>query len=164
MHYSSVSGNTVTEYSSRSILNFIFKKSLLHFKFLYRESHIGRIQSTDNVWLQSSFQRPSENIVKLRFPWILIPFQFFQFHYAHKPYSLIRLLAFLLSYSRKELMIALGQSKSHRVAQLLTLLSQPLTYKSCSDSCPCVGRGLNEGMHSAHSPADINSSQSSHSI
>lgn len=88
----------------------------------------------------------------------------FCFPSTYKPHSLIRLLASLVSSNKKEWLIALGRTKSHRVAQLLTLLSQPLTYKSCSDSCPCGGRGPTDGRHSAHSPADINSSQSSHSI
>lgn len=88
----------------------------------------------------------------------------FFFFCAYKCRSLIRLLVCLISYNKKDWMIALGRSKSHRVAQLLTLLSQPLTFKSCSDFCPRGGREPTEGMRSAHSPADIYSSQSSHSI
>lgn len=114
---------------------------------------------TTNIWLQSNV---SETLLKRLF--IQKINCALVFCSTYNPYSPVRLLASLLSSNRKEWLIALGLTKSHRVAQLLTLLSQPLTYKSCSDSCPCGGRGPTEGTHSAHSPADINSSQSSHSI
>ena len=121
------------------------------------EHHMGLL-----IWEQQKgcdFQK-SETSVPLKNKFLFS----FCFPSTYKPHSLIRLLASLVSSNKKEWLIALGRTKSHRVAQLLTLLSQPLAYKSCSDSCPCGGRGPTDGRHSAHSPADINSSQSSHSI
>lgn len=154
------------------LLYLIFRKPWLHFVLLIKTllqkktSHgtiwcetEKKMALTTNIWLQSNV---SETLLKRLF--IQKINCALVFCSTYNPYSPVRLLASLLSSNRKEWLIALGLTKSHRVAQLLTLLSQPLTYKSCSDSCPCGGRGPTEGTHSAHSPADINSSQSSHSI
>lgn len=150
---------------SNLLLCFIFWRKWLHLALLTlkKKTLLQKNAIWDClIWEQQKwcdFQK-SETSVPLKDKFLFS----FCFPSTYKPHSLIRLLASLVSSNKKEWLIALGRTKSHRVAQLLTLLSQPLTYKSCSDSCPCGGRGPTDGRHSAHSPADINSSQSSHSI
>lgn len=65
---------------------------------------------------------------------------------------------------KKELVDCFSADKVPLSSTIIGFAYSTFTYKSCSGSCPCGGWRLADSTRSVLSPADIHSSQSSHSI